>query len=143
MSAAPAGIAKGSLGDVAPADFGCAWQVIEERSMALTGRFNLRKTFTGRIVLQVEEEARSFWSILTGKNKLHRRWRDATMMDLAAPELRALVDLRFRPRYTPSGMEPLPDREPQDRQRASRHQIEAAPTQVLHYEPYDGRFPTH
>ena len=64
--------------------------------MALTGRFNLRKTLTGRIVLQVEEEVTGFWSRMFGKTKLHRRWRDANVLDLAAPELRSLVDLRFR-----------------------------------------------
>ena len=56
--------------------------------MALTGRFNLRKTLTGRIVLQVEEEVTGFWSRMTGGTKLHRRWRDANVLDLAAPELR-------------------------------------------------------
>lgn len=65
--------------------------------MALTGRFNLRKTFTGRIVLQVEEEVMGFWSRMFGKARPHRRWRDANVLDLAAPELRSLVDLRFRP----------------------------------------------
>ena len=107
--------------------------------MALTGRFNLRKTLTGRIVLQVEEEVQGFWSKLTGKTKLHRRWRDANVLDLAAPELRSLVDLRFRPRFMPQSSEP-----PQDWPRASR-QIEAVPAQVLHYEPYqdDSRFSTH
>ena len=69
--------------------------------MALTGRFNLRKTLTGRIVLQVEEEVPGFWGRMTGRTKLHRRWRDANVLDLAAPELRSLVDLRFRPRYMP------------------------------------------
>lgn len=107
--------------------------------MALTGRFNLRKTFTGRIVLQVEEEVRGFWSQLTGKTKLRRRWRDANMMDLAAPELRSLVDLRFRPRYMPQAYDPA-----QDWPGASR-QLEAVPTQVLHYEPYrdDGHLAKH
>jgi hypothetical protein len=107
--------------------------------MALTGRFNLRKTFTGRIVLQVEEEVRSFWSRLTGKNKLRRRWRDAHMMDLAAPELRSLVDLRFRPRYMPQAQETV-----QDWPKASR-QLEAIPAPTVHYDTYqdDGRFSTH
>lgn len=107
--------------------------------MALTGRFNLRKTFTGRVVLQVEEEVQGFWSRLSGKNKLRRRWRDATMMDLAAPELRALVDLRFRPRYMPPASEPA-----QDWPKAPR-QLEAVPAQQLHYDAYreDGRFSTH
>jgi hypothetical protein len=107
--------------------------------MALTGRFNLRKTFTGRIVLQVEEEVNGLWGRMTGKPKLHRRWRDATVLDLAAPELRALVDLRFRPRYMPQGYEAG-----QDWPKASR-QLEAIPAQTLHYEAYqeDGRISTH
>jgi hypothetical protein len=106
-----------------------------EIKMALTGRFNLRKTITGRIVLQVEEEARGFWGLFTGKGTLHRRWRDANVMDLAAPELRALVDLRFRPRYMPQASET-----PQDWPHASR-QLEAVPTRTVHYEALqeDGR----
>jgi len=109
--------------------------------MALTGRFNFRKTFTGRIVLQVEEEVRGFWSRMRGTNKLHRRWRDATMMDLAAPELRSLVDLRFRPRYSPQAYEPSPTA---DWSRVPK-QIEAVPAQTIHYDSYqeDGRFSTH
>ena len=108
--------------------------------MALTGRFNLRKTFTGRIVLQVEEEVQGMWGRMTGKPKMHRRWRDANVMDLAAPELRALVDLRFRPRYMPQQtVEP-----PQDSPRASR-QLDAMPSQTVHYDTYqdDSRFSTH
>ncbi len=107
--------------------------------MALTGRFNLRKTWTGRIVLQVEEEVAGFWSRMIGKAKLHRRWRDANVLDLAAPELRSLVDLRFRPRYMPQGHEPA-----QDWPRGSR-QLEAIPAPTVHYETYqeDGRFSTH
>ncbi|MCG7392442.1 hypothetical protein MHY87_05935 [Microvirga sp. ACRRW] len=107
--------------------------------MALTGRFNLRKTFTGRIVLQVEEEVQGFWGRMTGRPRLHRRWRDANVLDLAAPELRSLVDLRFRPRYMPQGQEPA-----QDGQKAQR-QLDAVPAQTLHYETYDenGRFSTH
>lgn len=108
--------------------------------MALTGRFNLRKTFTGRIVLQVEEEVQSFWGRMTGRPKLHRRWRDANVLDLAAPELRSLVDLRFRPRYMPQAQEPAV----QDWPRGPR-QLEAIPAQTLHYETYreDGRFSAH
>ena len=64
--------------------------------MGLTGRFNLRKTFSGRIIVQVEEEKTSFWSFLAKEPKLRRRWRDATMMDLAAVELRPLMDMRDR-----------------------------------------------
>ncbi len=108
--------------------------------MALTGRFNLRKTWTGRIVLQVEEEVNGLWGRMTGKTKLHRRWRDANVLDLAAPELRSLVDLRFRPRYMPQtnevGVQGWPKAPPQ---------LEAIPAQTVHYEPYqeDGRFSTH
>lgn len=108
--------------------------------MALTGRFNLRKTFTGRIVLQVEEEVQGLWGRMTGSAKLHRRWRDANVLDLAAPELRALVDLRFRPRYMPQqSYEPV-----QDWPKGPR-QLEAIPAQTLHYEAYDenNRFSTH
>src|SRR5688500_1405397 len=43
------------------------------------------------------------------KNPTRRRWRDANLMDLAAPEMRALIDLRHKPRidlhhyyYTPA-----------------------------------------
>ena len=68
--------------------------------MSLTGRFELRRTWRGRIVLQVEEELKSHWP-RSRKAAFHRRWRYATVMDLAGPELRALVDLRRRPRYVP------------------------------------------
>jgi len=107
--------------------------------MALTGRFNLRKTFTGRIVLQVEEEVQGMWARLTRRPKLHRRWRDANVLDLAAPELRSLVDLRFRPRYMPQSSEPAPDWPKAPRP------LEAVPAQTLHYETHqdDGRFSTH
>ena len=64
--------------------------------MALTGRFQFRKSFWGRIVLQVEEEVKPFWSRL---RPLKPRWRDATLMDLAAPELRPLIDMRSRPQF--------------------------------------------
>lgn len=97
--------------------------------MALTGRFNLRKTLTGRIVLVVEEETRSLWGRLTGNTKLHRRWRDANVMDLAAPELRNLVDLRFRPHYMPSLHELSQDRE------QTGKPLDSLPHGTLYYEP--------
>ena len=62
--------------------------------MALTGKFDLRKTLWGKIVLRVEEEVKPIWS---KAGALKRRWRDATLMDLTAPEMRTLIDLRFRP----------------------------------------------
>jgi hypothetical protein len=66
--------------------------------MSLTGRFSFRKTLTGKIVLQVEEDVRS-WLRVFGKRASRRRWRDANTMDLAAPELRALIDLRQKPHF--------------------------------------------
>ncbi|MBJ6127245.1 hypothetical protein [Microvirga splendida] len=67
--------------------------------MALTGRFNLRKSFSGRIILQVEEEVESTWGLFSHKRKFRRRWRDAKSMDLPATELRSLMDLRNRPQF--------------------------------------------
>ena len=74
--------------------------------MALTGRFNLRKTFSGRIILQVEEEVKSTWGFFSRKPKFRTRWRDAKAMDLPATELRALMDLRSRPRSFSQAFEP-------------------------------------
>jgi hypothetical protein len=64
--------------------------------MALTGRFQFRKSFWGRIVLQLEEEVKPLWSRSKPK-ALKRRWRDAKLMDLADPALRPLIDMRFKP----------------------------------------------
>ncbi len=66
--------------------------------MSLTGRFTFRHTFWGKIVLQVEEEVRPIWRFWQ-QGARRRRWRDATLMDLAAVELRPLMDLRSRPRF--------------------------------------------
>lgn len=62
----------------------------------LTGRFTFRRTFTGKIVLQVEEEVRASWP-MSRKRPFRRRWRNATLMDLTATELRPLMNLRMRP----------------------------------------------
>ena len=67
--------------------------------MALTGRYDFRKSFTGHLGLQVEYEGTRLWGLLTGKRTSCHRWRAATVMDLAAPELRDLIDLRFRLRF--------------------------------------------
>ena len=64
--------------------------------MGLTGKYQFRKTLRGKIVLQVEEEVKPFWS-RSKPAALKRRWRDATLMDLAAPEMRPLIDMRFKP----------------------------------------------
>ncbi|HEX2728070.1 MAG TPA: hypothetical protein VHN20_19790 [Beijerinckiaceae bacterium] len=64
--------------------------------MSLTGRFNFRKTWFGGLALMVEEEIKP---LLGRGEKLKRRWRRATLIDLAQPEMRALIDLRFQPQY--------------------------------------------
>ncbi len=81
--------------------------------MPLTGRFTFRKTFSGRIVLQVEEEVKPFFG--RSKGVMKRRWRDANLMDLAAPEMRALIDLRQKPQFmAQSYYAPMPEKqEPQ------------------------------
>ena len=66
--------------------------------MALTGRFTFRRSFLGKIILQVEEETRSLWPF-SQRTPFRKRWRNATLMDLAAPELRALIDLRYKPQF--------------------------------------------
>jgi hypothetical protein len=66
----------------------------------LTGRFNFRQTFTGKLVLQVEEEVKAHWP-RSRTAPTRRRWRDAKVMDLTKHELRALVDLRTRPQFVP------------------------------------------
>jgi hypothetical protein len=33
------------------------------------------------------------------KKPMKRRWRRATLLDLAQPEMRALIDLRFQPQF--------------------------------------------
>jgi hypothetical protein len=57
--------------------------------MTLIGTIDFRKGWFGGLMLQVEEEVKGRF---TGKAK--RRWRRATLMDLAQPELRILVDMR-------------------------------------------------
>ena len=59
----------------------------------LTGRFNFKRTWGRRLGLVVEEEYASRW----GGEK--RRWRRATLADLAEPEMRALIDLRFQRKF--------------------------------------------
>ncbi len=61
----------------------------------LTGRFTFRRTLTGKIILQVEEEVRSLWP-MSRKRPFRKRWRDASTVDLSATQLRPLMDLRDR-----------------------------------------------
>jgi hypothetical protein len=62
--------------------------------MALTGRFNFRPSWFGKLMLEVEDEVKPFfWS----EGKPHKRhWRRATLIDLAQPQMRPLIDLRFQ-----------------------------------------------
>ena len=64
--------------------------------MGLTGKYQFRRKFWGKVVLQVEEEVKPLWR-RSEPGPAKKRWRDATLMDLAAPEMRTLIDLRFRP----------------------------------------------
>ncbi len=66
--------------------------------MALTGRFTFKRSLWGKIILQIEEEVRNSWPA-SRRTPFKKRWRNATTMDLTAPELRALMDLRFKPQY--------------------------------------------
>ncbi|KMO29183.1 hypothetical protein ACQVP2_08225 [Methylobacterium aquaticum] len=68
--------------------------------MAITGRFNFRKTLTGKLVLQVETERRSWWPFGRAASPGHV-WRDATPKDLTAVELQPLLSLRRNPGYMP------------------------------------------
>ena len=103
--------------------------------MPLTGRFNFRRTLTGRIVLQVEEDKPVWWS-WTGKTR--RRCRDANVMDLAKPEMRALIDLRNKPQF----MQALSSRAPE--QAASDRSEEMSPVMMPRVDdPADGRISTH
>ncbi|MCJ2085979.1 hypothetical protein MKK88_08215 [Methylobacterium sp. E-005] len=56
----------------------------------LTGRFWFRKTWTGKLILLVEEE-KPRWLSRSGLTKL--RWRDARLLDLAEAPMRALMTL--------------------------------------------------
>ncbi len=64
----------------------------------LTGRFWFRKTWTGKLVLLVEEE-KPRWFGRSGLTKL--RWRDARLLDLAEAPMRTLMTLErtYRAEY--------------------------------------------
>src|SRR5689334_4189080 len=58
--------------------------------MGLTGNFRFRTGLRGKALLQVDEEFNPFWS---RSGELKQRWRDATLMDLADPSMRAVLDM--------------------------------------------------
>lgn len=68
----------------------------------LTGRFWFRKTWTGKLVLLVEEEKPRWWR-RGGLTKL--RWRDARLLDLAEAPMRTLMTLErtYRADYGSGG----------------------------------------
>jgi hypothetical protein len=68
--------------------------------MPLTGKFTFRRSLTGKLLLQVEEEV-ARWRPFGRPAGTKKRWRDAKQLDLAAPEMRALIDLRFKPYLLP------------------------------------------
>ena len=72
--------------------------------MGLTGKFKFRKKLWGKIVLRVEEEVKPFWS---KQGAVKRRWRDATLMDLTAIEMRFLIDKGLMP-WLRSQSQPAP-----------------------------------
>jgi len=72
-------------------------QAFREVIMPLTGRFDFRKTLSGKLVLILEEDVTALSPLRKGRTR--RRWRKATVMDLAATELRPLMDLRSKPNY--------------------------------------------
>lgn len=59
--------------------------------MSLTGRFWFRKTWSGKLVLLVEEK-KPRWFAKRRADKF--RWREATLLDLAEGSLRPLMDLQ-------------------------------------------------
>ncbi len=59
----------------------------------LTGKFAFRKTFRGKTVLRVEEEAKPFWR----RSKSKPRWHDATLIDVAARRCATSSDAGLKP----------------------------------------------
>jgi hypothetical protein len=99
--------------------------------MALTGRFDFRRTMTGQLRLWLEYESNGFWDVLTRKKTYCRRWRKANIMDLAAPELRHLMDVRF----TNSPEMPRRQNAARNWPETVREEHEAAPSKVLTAQP--------
>jgi len=87
--------------------------------MALTGRFQFRKSSWGRIVLQVEDEVKPFWQ-WSKPRALKRRWRDAALVDLAAPEMRPLIDMSLKP-WARSQSNRVPEIESPRREQGEAH----------------------
>ena len=71
--------------------------------MPLTGRFWFRRTWTGKLILLVEEERGRWFRRHLGR-KL--RWRDARLLDLAEAPLRNLMTLErsYRAEFGPGDL---------------------------------------
>ena len=61
--------------------------------MALTGKFDFRRSWTGKIILKVEDEVERRLTFGLASPS-YRRWRDAKVSDLMQPELGDLLDLK-------------------------------------------------
>src|SRR4051812_10795629 len=71
------------------------WKVREGRpTMSLTGRFDFQITFTGKLLLLVEEEVPKMFKRGKGSQTMRKRWRPAKAIDLSVPAMRPLIDLR-------------------------------------------------
>ena len=68
----------------------------------LTGRFWFRRTWTGKLILLVEEEKPRWFS---RKHLTKLRWRDARLLDLAEAPMRTLMTLErtYRAEYGSGG----------------------------------------
>jgi hypothetical protein len=113
------------------------WALAGGGEMALTGRFNFRRSWFGKLMLEVEEEVKPLFG---GEGKpLKRRWRRATLIDLAQPEMRPLIDLRFQPQFmartAPRPAEPaqvIPSRDELPPHVTPLHRPEAMPQRTSH-----------
>jgi hypothetical protein len=65
--------------------------------MALSGRFKFRRSWFGKLVLEVEEDFKPFFA--SNKKPVKLRFRRASLIDLAQPEMRALIDLSVQPQF--------------------------------------------
>jgi len=97
-----------------------------EDCVPLTGRYDFRKTWGGKIVLRVEEEVPGFWR-RSKKGQLKKRWRDANLMDLTARELRVLMDSRLRPLLMAQYGAPVPGAKAAAEPEASAAEAPSAP----------------
>lgn len=98
--------------------------------MALTGKFQFRKTAWGKVVLQVEEEVKPLWR-RSKPGPVKRRWRDARLMDLAAPEMRHLIDIGRKARLwsqsSPASHLTSPQQKQDEAQAAPKTQASPSP----------------